>query len=139
GGVRRGVTAVTPGYFRALGVPVLAGRALEPTDRAGSAPVAVINEELARHLSPDRSPVGALPKPADASAHAPTVTVGSGVGTVRRSGMHDVPVAFVYVPFAQHPNAMFSLVIRGRGDLQTIERQLQAAVSAIDPALFAEG
>lgn len=138
-GVRRGVNAVSPGYFRALGVPLVSGRDVLPSDTAGAAPVAVVNEELARHLWPDRSPVGELLKLGDVSEPAPTVTVVGVVRTVRRSGMHDVPVALVYVPFAQHPNPTFSMVVRGPGDLSAIERHLHASVSAVDPSLFAEG
>lgn len=138
-GVRRGVHAVSPGYFDALGVPLIAGRSLQESDREGSAPVAVINEELARHLWPDRNPVGELLKLGEAGEQAPVVTVVGVVGTIRRSGMHDVPVALAYVPFAQHPASTFSIVVRGRGDLQAVERQLHTAVNAVDPALFPEG
>jgi predicted permease len=40
---------VSPGYFSALGVPLLAGRVFTDADRAGGAKVAVVNESFARH------------------------------------------------------------------------------------------
>jgi putative ABC transport system permease protein len=134
--IRRGVESVTPGYFAALGVPIEAGRSFTGDDRAGSTPVAIVNGELAKHLWPHRSPIGQelrLGSPADTG---PIVTIIGVVRTTRRSAMHDVPVARVYLPFAQYPNGSLTLVVRARGNA---ERTLQAAVAASDPALLVEG
>jgi len=49
---------VGPGYFDALGVPQLRGRVIDDRDRQGSAPVAVINDEMARSLFPGKDPIG---------------------------------------------------------------------------------
>jgi putative ABC transport system permease protein len=61
------------------------------------------------------------------------------VASIRRSGMHDVPPARVYLPFAQYPNAALSVVVRSTtGPANTI-RDLEAVVAGIDPALLVEG
>ena len=49
---------VTPGYFRTLGIPLLEGRAFEPSDRADGAPVAVVSEMAAGALWPGTSALG---------------------------------------------------------------------------------
>jgi predicted permease len=49
---------VGPGYFEALGVPVLRGRTIDDHDRQGSPPVAVINDEMARRAFPGEDPIG---------------------------------------------------------------------------------
>lgn len=49
---------VGPGYFDALGVPLLRGRAIDDHDRQGSAPVAVINDEMARRMFAGENPIG---------------------------------------------------------------------------------
>ena len=49
---------VSPGFFRALGVPIVQGRDLAPTDRFGAPSVAVVNETLARRYWPGANPVG---------------------------------------------------------------------------------
>ena len=54
-GLRR---VVTPGYFKTLGIPLLAGRDLAPTDRQGTPQVTVIDELLARQFFPGENPVG---------------------------------------------------------------------------------
>jgi putative ABC transport system permease protein len=49
---------VSPGYFRALGIAMLAGRDFANADRPGSPQVAIINETVARHYFPGVNPVG---------------------------------------------------------------------------------
>ena len=49
---------VGPGYFDALGVPLLRGRTIDDRDRQDSPPVAVINDEMARRMFPGEDPIG---------------------------------------------------------------------------------
>lgn len=51
-------TTVSPGYFRVMGIRLLAGRVITAEDRLGAAPVAVIDEDLARHAFAGRNPIG---------------------------------------------------------------------------------
>ena len=54
-----GMRGVTSDYFAALGARVTAGRAFTAADRAGSQPVAIVNEGFARRYLAGRNPVGA--------------------------------------------------------------------------------
>lgn len=56
--LRAQLNVVSAGYFEVLRLPVAAGRALGPTDRAGGAPVAVVSRALAGAVWPGRSPLG---------------------------------------------------------------------------------
>lgn len=49
---------IGPGYFDALGVPVLRGRAIDDSDRGDARPVAVVNDEMARWTFPGEDPIG---------------------------------------------------------------------------------
>jgi predicted permease len=49
---------VSPGYFDALGIPLLRGRSFNDHDLAGSMPAAIINEEMARTYFPGEDPIG---------------------------------------------------------------------------------
>jgi putative ABC transport system permease protein len=48
----------TPGYFKTMGIPVIAGRAFTDDDREGGAPVVIVSRALVRQSFPDRDPVG---------------------------------------------------------------------------------
>src|SRR6185437_12998519 len=52
------IRVVTDGYFEAAGIPLRAGRVFTERDRASSEPVVVINETMARTISPGQNPVG---------------------------------------------------------------------------------
>lgn len=49
---------VSSGYFETMGIPLVAGRAIDDRDREGSAPVVIINETMARRYWPGRDAVG---------------------------------------------------------------------------------
>ena len=136
--VRRAIEAITPGYFAAMGVPLRAGRAFTAADRTGTAPVGIVNEELARHLWPDRNPVGERLRLGPAGDTSPVITIVGVSATVRRSAMHDVPLARVYVPYAQHPNRTVTLIVRARADAAHAARAITAGVRQADPMAFAE-
>lgn len=136
--VRRGIEAVTPRLFTAIGVNLRRGRVFTPADRIGREPVAVVNEVLAQHLWPGGDPVGQPLRLGTPAERAPVVTVVGVVDSIRPSRMHDVAPARVYVPYAQHPNGVVTLVVRPRGAAAGVERQIASAVTATDPWLFAE-
>lgn len=138
GSIRRGVEAVSPGYFEALGASLRLGRGFTEADREGTTPVALVNDELARHAWPNRNPVGEPLRLGTVGEGAPIVTVVGVVSTIRRSAMHDSLVARVYVPYAQHPNPTLSIVVRARGDVGSVGRELQDAVQHTDSSLFVE-
>jgi predicted permease len=54
---RAGFRTITPGFFASLGLPLLAGRDFNESDRAGSEPVVIISETLAQRMFPGREAV----------------------------------------------------------------------------------
>jgi putative ABC transport system permease protein len=143
-GVSRGgsVEAVTAGYFDALGASLIAGRGITDGDRAGSMLVALVNEAMARRLWPGRPAQSALGRRVRLGAPAepaPIVTVVGVVASVRRSPMHDTPVATVFVPYAQYPNGSVTIVVRTRGEITLGVNALNEAIRAADPSLLVEG
>ena len=49
---------MSAGYFKAMGIPILAGREFSESDGAGAPKVTVVNEEFARHFFKGASPLG---------------------------------------------------------------------------------
>src|SRR5690606_41386211 len=54
------VSRVGPGFFRTLGIPLIAGREFLASDVAGAAPVAIVNEAFAEKFGLGREAVGAF-------------------------------------------------------------------------------
>jgi putative ABC transport system permease protein len=136
--VSPGVQAITPGYFDAMQIATTSGRGFTAQDRAGTTPVVIVNEELARHLWPGKNAVGEAMRLGALTEGAPMVTVVGVVSTVRRSAMHDRAVPRAYLPFAQYPNPSLELVVRGRGDETVLPLALSRSLQATDAGLFAE-
>jgi putative ABC transport system permease protein len=132
------VEAITPGYFAALGTSLMSGRDIAAGDRAGAAPVAVVNQQMANRLWPGQPAVGRRLRLGTAAESAPVVTIVGVVANVRRSPMHEIPIATVYLPYAQYPNSAATLVVRVRGDVASGVRVLTGAIHTADPLLLAE-
>src|SRR5262245_5456621 len=90
------LSRVSPGYFRALGVPLRQGRDFGPQDRQGSLPVAIINEALAHRYYPGENPLGK--RLADFSGWRTIVGV---VGNVKRLALEDQLKPELYMPSLQ--------------------------------------
>jgi len=126
---------VSPGYFAALDLPLLAGRAFDRRDDKKSAPVCIVNEAFARTLG-TRSAIGqrvAL-RPASSPQSAPRLL--EIVGVARQvKGRPDEIKDFVqvYVPMAQDLSDDIFLVVRPKvGNGETLAGSVRAAISRVD-------
>jgi len=92
--------SVTPGYFRAMGIEVIEGRDFEDRDlETGAAPVAIINQALARRYWPGESAtgkrlVGGSSPPADGQWS----TVVGVARDMRREGLETAPILSAFIP-----------------------------------------
>ncbi|RMH20989.1 MAG: ABC transporter permease [Acidobacteria bacterium] len=125
--------AVDPGFLRTLEVALLRGRGLEPTDRAGAPPVAVISRALAQRFFPGRDALGETlvltPWP---ERRFEVVGI---VEDVPQGGLKHEPSPAVYVPYAQTPMDRLRLVAKVGGDPRLAFPALRAAVWSVDPSL----
>ena len=93
---------VDPGYFRAMGIPIVEGRGLNEHDTAQSQPVVVISQGVARRFWPDGGAVGAHLKIFDTDGGR-EVEIAGVVGDVRFLSTDEEPPPCVYEPLAQIP------------------------------------
>lgn len=130
---------VTPGYFETMGIRRLAGRALTAADQASEAPVAVINETLARVAWPEADPIG---KRFALDPEVGWITVVGVVGDVRQHGLERPPIPEYYFPLAAAPAywagwtpqaARSYVVLRSAGPLEPLVRGIEEAVWSHDP------
>jgi predicted permease len=127
------VRVVTPGFFDALGLPVIRGRAVTDADRPGSQKVAVVNRAFADRFFPGEDAVGqavALHWGDDAK-DAMREIVGV-VGNVHSAALADEPEPTVYAPAIQAPHHGMTLVVRSSGPLSSLTTPLRAVVRELD-------
>ncbi len=123
----------TPGYFGALGIPVLQGRDFQESDRENTVPVAIVNERLARQYIPDRSPLGERLR-----IYGRSYTIVGVVGSIRHDGPGHDPAPEIYRPLAQDPSSAMSFVVRAAGDPTRVMAVVRQVVADIDPHLPVE-
>lgn len=130
-------TVATPGYFRAMGVPLRAGRLLEERDRAGAPEVALVSETLAQRHWPAGDALGTRIVTWHYGQPATREIVGI-VGDVRHAGVESQPRPEVFVPHAQDAYGSMTWVARGRDGAPHLPA-LEAALRELDPRLSFSG
>ena len=133
---------ISADYFRALGIPILAGRSLTPADRGGSAPVAIVNESGARRFWPGENPIGTRvwfgTTTGPFSDPARAVEIVGVAGDVKYEGVDepDRPDrADFYTSYLQfsYPDTM--VIVKARGAATALLPAMRTAVASVDPAL----
>lgn len=124
---------VTHGYFAAMGVPVLAGRAFEEREPA---PVTIISLGLARRLWPAERLTSILGRRLKLNhfSFAPAAIVGV-TGDVRAEGLDQEAPLIAYRPEAQAPWRDMTLVVRAAQDPEALIPAVRSAVAGIDRAV----
>ena len=137
---------VSPNYFTAMGVPLIRGRHFELRETAGSTPVVIINDTLARRDFPDEDPLGRLMtigRVMGPGFEDPPRQIVGVVGDTREFGLDQDAPATLFVPTAQVPDQLTALaatllpvswVVRTRGEPLLASTSVQAAIAAIDPS-----
>ena len=120
----------TPDYFRAMGIPLLQGRAFADSDRAGSTKVAVVDRAFVDRYFPDSDPIGQRIRPTNEREFRQIVGV---VGGVRPTRLEDPPEPHLYVPQAQNPSPSLTFVIRTDGNPTRLAASVREAIKHIDP------
>jgi putative ABC transport system permease protein len=124
---------ITPDYLRAMGIPLVRGRAFTERDTAEAPMVILINEELARQHFPGEDPLGKRLVLGLNDIDGEIVGV---VGSVRHRRLSTAAGPEYYVPLRQVPFGSLSLVVRARtDDPAQLAASLRAAVGEIDREL----
>jgi putative ABC transport system permease protein len=125
---------VSPGYFDTLGIRLLAGRLFDDRDGPDGAPVAIVSELAVRRYWPTGNPIGRR-LATDWTADGKPVwrQIVGVVQSTRHFGLEEPQKAEVYLPFAQAPVRMLSLVVRTTGTPSEYANAIRSQVSAIDP------
>jgi putative ABC transport system permease protein len=120
---------VTPDYFRAIGIPIKAGRSFTRADGADAPMVAIIDERLANMLWPGTSPLGHRLRE---SGEGPWGTIVGVVGHIRHSKLEEDSRPQVYWNYPQRGQDRMALVIRTRGDAAALTQSIAGVVRSVD-------
>jgi putative ABC transport system permease protein len=123
--------AVSPDYFHALGIPLVAGRTFRETDDEKAENVAVISRSLARHRWGNQDPVGRRIKLDRDDDWTRVVGV---VGDVKEISLADPAPDQVYMPIKQRPTSGY-LVVRSAGDPGETANGVRRALHEMDPQI----
>jgi predicted permease len=131
---------VGPGYFETAGTRLIRGREIQPSDRFGTEPVAVINDAMARLLTDDGNVLGlCVPIMAPRIAKVPCVQVVGVVESQRNSYLSPEAVPMIFRAFAQVPEGIpFNapmLLVRTPGNSGTHALAVRAALQGLRPDL----
>jgi predicted permease len=126
-----GIHAINPGYFQAMGIPLLRGREFSVSDNANTTLVVVINQKLAETMWPGQDPLGKHFKLLDTK---PVEVVGV-VGNVLHNGLGESVSLESYHPFPQNPWSYIGLAVRTHGDSGSVYSAVRSLVAQIDPEL----
>ena len=125
-----GYQIVMPGYFHAMGIPILSGRDFRSTDTRQSLPVVLVNRTLATRQWPGQDPVGRRVRFDDDGAWMTIIGV---VGDIRHLGPSNPPRPEIYQAVTQRSFPFMAFVVRTEGDPYAFVPSLRQAMAALDP------
>lgn len=126
--------SVTPGFFAALGIPVIAGRDFTDADTNDRPQVVVLSQSAAKKLFPDRDALGQRLLIGSGNGGIPAEIVGI-VGDIRSETLASVPDVAMYRSTGQRVSPFFQLVVSVQGDAAAFAGTARATLRRIDPGL----
>ncbi|MGD8867837.1 MAG: ABC transporter permease [Gemmatimonadales bacterium] len=130
------VRVVTPGYFRAMGIDLLAGRDFTGADREGTPDVVVINQSAARRLWSDGNALGHTFRIGTRLGLGGSRLGGEVIGVVediKHFGPSAEPRPEMYVAHSQFPEPGMTVVVKASVPPTTLVNPIRERLAAIDP------
>jgi predicted permease len=128
-GVLTLVNAVDVGFFETTGVQIQRGRGFTGADRAGSVPVAVINDTMARRFWPNEDPIGRRFRFYTETEYREVVGIAE---TVKYLTLGESPQLASYFPLHQSRNDAMVLFVRAAGDASALLKPVQQEIRRLD-------
>lgn len=129
-------TIASPGYFSAVGTPLLRGRNFQESDRSDTQPVTIINSAMAKKFWPDRDALGKQVG-LGSLKYPPMVIVGI-VADVKHISFREDAGPEMYVPYTQRPwpsMLRMQVAVRTLSDPTAVTGNVRSAIRSIDPDL----
>ena len=127
--------AVSPDYFRAMGITLQRGRFFDAHDSGDAQPVILVSRRLAEQTWPNEDAIGKRLKIGPLDSPNPWLTVVGVVGNVRQAGLYGDERMDLYAPYAQERRVFVAprdLVLRTKGDPASVAGAVRQAVWSVD-------
>jgi predicted permease len=134
------LNAVGPGYFTAMGIPILEGRSIGEQDTAASPKVALISETMARKLFPGQWPIGQRFGIGDSTDPKDIQVIGV-VRDAKYFSLDEPAQAFAYFPYTQYRPEwgiglyLSSFSVRCTGDPKVVGSAIRETLARNNPDL----
>jgi putative ABC transport system permease protein len=129
------VAIVSPGYFDALAIPILSGRAFNASDVEGTTRLAIVNRALADRWWPGSNAVGQVLRVRDAREWRVLTVVGV-AGNARQDALAGEVTPQIYLPQLQAPTRYLALVVRGAGsEVSALAPPIRGVIRDLDGML----
>jgi putative ABC transport system permease protein len=129
--VEANIRTVNDSYFQTLGVPLLAGRLFDATDKADGQSVVIIGKSVADRVFAGSNPIGRKLKYA-AFDGAGDLIVGV-VGDVKITGLDQPIMPVLYYPFRQNASIFSNLVVRTNSDPTALAAAVRNEIRTLEP------
>jgi putative ABC transport system permease protein len=136
--------AVSPNYFRTMGIPLLNGREIRTADSARSPLVGVVNRSMAQKYWPNDDPVGktirvyrgsvvSTSKGSSVDFKPQELTIVGIVGDVRQLGLDAPPETELFMPYTQWPSDEMAMVLRTTSEPSFLIPGVKKEIWRVDP------
>jgi putative ABC transport system permease protein len=137
------LASVTPGYFSALGTPLITGRFFTESDDTKGQRVALIDETLAHRYWPDsdsdaigqRIQLGVVRRGQTSAPQNPWATIVGVVGNIKSDGFDVASAAHIYFPVLQAPPYSAVVYLRTTADPGTLREVVRKEIQRVDPSI----
>jgi predicted permease len=122
-------------YFRAMEIPLTAGRWFDEQDTRDKPRVAVIDERMAQELWPNADPIGKRVRTGGLTSTTPWITVIGVVGRVKQYTLDADSRMAMYLPHSQYPTRAMNLVLKSEIAPAVLTGAVRDTLRALDPDL----
>jgi predicted permease len=126
---------VSPGFFSALRIPIIAGRTFTEPELDSASTSVIVSERLVKRFWPGQDPIGKRINLVR-EAKGPWLSIVGVVGEVKYRGLPDNPTADpdIYLPFADR-NSQIAIVVRAGVTPESLVAPIRAVIRATDPSI----
>ena len=124
------IRTVSDDYFKALGVPLLAGRTFDARENPNSPQVVIIGKTIADRMFPGRDPIGKRLR--YASVQQDPVEIVGVVGDIKITGLDEAVKPVLYYSFRQFPSTFANLVARTNSDPNALTNSIRNEVRNLE-------